>query len=632
MRRRLLFVCFLMCTAFLAAQPAAARPLQKAAYWGSWNVDITQMDTNANRFHVRETHTILITEGVINGGDRQIRLDRVTGIDNIIVREGNRTYRTFNNTPSNSCSGLGVVCLSIVGGEQVIYYNFFAAANTSEQRVISIDYDVRGALRSYAGGDQLWWVAIPDDRPATVAASRITVELPTGVQPQVYATYPNEWTKSGDGSRMTFIAPAQVNAGTYTEVRVQYPHNAAMAAPAWQAGFDASQRTEPLIRLGGVLIAFLIAILGPLLLFIRYLNGRRGLEAVPVPEYLTELPSADSPAVAGTLIDNSADTKDVLATMVDLASRGYLVIETTQERGLLGSHTKYTLHRTDKGNADLKTFENTMLAGLFAAGHTVDLSDLKDKFYSTLAVIKGQLYTQNVAEGYYKDSPEAVRNGWRGLGVFFIVAAGAIFFLTVQKQLASSPFQIALALIGAALGLNGFIFAIFAGAMPHHTPQGELEAKKWRAFKKYLGNLDKSPGVGDADTIFNRYIGYAVAFGLEKQFMRHFGNALTSMPTWYYPAYYYGSPYGYGRRNYSSGMAGFGDVQDGFSGGPGGGGLNQLSGNLSQGLQSLSNDLTGLLNSSASVLSSSPSSSSSGGFSGGGGGGGGSGGGSAGFH
>ena len=58
---------------------------------------------------------------------------------------------------------------------------------------------------------------------------------------------------------------------------------------------------------------------------------------------------ADSltPAEAGTLMDESADMRDITATVVDLAVRGHLRIEERDEKVLLGLMNKkeYVFHR-----------------------------------------------------------------------------------------------------------------------------------------------------------------------------------------------------------------------------------------------------------------------------------------------
>ena len=62
------------------------------------------------------------------------------------------------------------------------------------------------------------------------------------------------------------------------------------------------------------------------------------------------------PGQVGTIIDEQANTLDVTATIVDLAVRGYLTIEEIPKEGWFGK-PDWTLHRTDKADDDLLTYE-----------------------------------------------------------------------------------------------------------------------------------------------------------------------------------------------------------------------------------------------------------------------------------
>ena len=55
-----------------------------------------------------------------------------------------------------------------------------------------------------------------------------------------------------------------------------------------------------------------------------------------IADYLPEPPSDLPPGIAGTLIDESADMQDILATILDLARRGAIEIEEVEEKGFLG--------------------------------------------------------------------------------------------------------------------------------------------------------------------------------------------------------------------------------------------------------------------------------------------------------
>jgi uncharacterized membrane protein len=160
-----------------------------------------------------------------------------------------------------------------------------------------------------------------------------------------------------------------------------------------------------------------------------------------------------------------------------------------------------------------------------------------------------------------------------------------------------------------------------SSAMPVKTRKGSEQKAAWLAFKRYLENITKYTKLEEATDQFDKYLPYAIAFGLDRSWINTFARVNTPIPTWYYPYYgplVYGSPASpsMGR----GGTLGTPSVQG-------------MSNSLAGSLQSMSTGLTTMLNSAASTFQSHPTSSGSGGGWGGGGfsGGGGGGGGSAGF-
>ena len=74
----------------------------------------------------------------------------------------------------------------------------------------------------------------------------------------------------------------------------------------------------------------------------------------------------------------------------------------------------------------------------------------------------------------------------------------------------------------------------FGSAMPAKTRKGAEEAAKWKAFYEYLSNLDKYGNVDEAAQRFAEYLPYAVAFGIDKSWVRRFSQSTSaSIPPWY---------------------------------------------------------------------------------------------------
>ncbi|MEP7289707.1 MAG: DUF2207 domain-containing protein [Chloroflexota bacterium] len=612
----------------LSGQSAHAQN-ERSLHWDRYDVTIDNIVTKSNSFDITESYLLTIDQGPFRFGTASIPLGRTTGIDNVTVSDGGVAL-------SPECDeSPGTFCADTSGGNLNVKYMFTSTAQTGEQREIQFKYSVHGALRSYAGGDQLYWTAVPADRPFSVFASKVTVNMPADRPPQVYTSYPNTWKQTVEGNTLTWIGPGDLGSSGSVEVRVQYAHDPAMTVPAWQAAFDRErdyvEKIQPLVNLGLLALGVLFAIGGPTLIFIQYAKHGRDPEVLVVPEYLTEPPSDEPPGVVGSLITEQANMQYILATLIDLARRGFIVIEQTKTSELLGmlSHTDFVFHRTGIDETGLRDFEKLLMRGVFGGSTQATLASLRNSFYTHISGIQSKLYAALVSDGYFTQSPETTRTTWAAAGGAIAVVAGGLTYGAFKYAASISPF-IGIPFIG--LAITGVAMFFVASYMPAKTAKGAQEAARWKAFRTYLKNIKKYTNVQQATDQFERYMPYAVAFGLNQEWIRQFSPVLTSMPSWYYPTYL-GGPWhnGYQRGMHMNNMNAMGDFSHSVSG-PGG--LNEMSKSMTDGLNAMSTGLTKMLNDASTVMTSKPSSSSggSGGFSGGGSSGGGSsGGGSRGF-
>ena len=67
--------------------------------------------------------------------------------------------------------------------------------------------------------------------------------------------------------------------------------------------------------------------------------------------------------------------------------------------------------------------------------------------------------------------------------------------------------------------------------MPRKTPAGAEAAAKWRAFRNYLDSIERYEKLDEAQGIFDRYLPYAIAFGLESSWVDKFSRVPTASPT-----------------------------------------------------------------------------------------------------
>jgi uncharacterized membrane protein YgcG len=585
--------------------PVDARAQSKTLHWERYDVGIT-VQQNGNLL-IEEQQTIAFTSGSFHYGYRTIPTDKTDGIVDIEVWEGNRQY-------AQSASQSDYTFTVRQDGNELVVYWYFPYTSTSVHAFTFL-YTVKGGVKiNPQEGDSIFWKAIPPDHSFAIKSARVNVRFPAGVDVGDIVVYGAPAESAQEEDTVSFVALHEIPAGQEMEVGIAFgPGLITAQEPQWQSR-EAKAATLNLL-LGALGALLLVGGLSALLL-LWYLRGRDpavGLAA----EYLSEPPSDLPPGIAGTLVDERADMQDVTASLIDLARRGFLeMIETESRPGLLGlgSGSEFTFRRTDRAWDDLLPFERTILKKVFGKRAERPLADLKNHFYTAIPKIKKGLYQQTVKYKFFRTDPDTVRSRYAGLGYALLVLTGGIGFL-LYVMVADTIGAIICPFV--SIGIAAIAVIIIGQAMPAKTRKGAEEAAKWKAFKRYLRDIDRYTRLEEASEQFDRYLPYAVAFGIERSWINKFAAVPTTpVPLWYYPVWM-----GPGRARHSSPSSAGRQAPS----------LDGMSKGMTTGLAGMSAGLTSMLNTAGSTLTSRPQSSGGGsgswgggGFSGGGGGGGGS--------
>jgi uncharacterized membrane protein YgcG len=305
-------------------------------------------------------------------------------------------------------------------------------------------------------------------------------------------------------------------------------------AVGWDKG--ATRRPSVLARVGWFLsgnwpLAFpLLVFFGMLALWSRYGRDPRSL-----PIAVRYEPPGDlSPAEAGTLIDHSVDMRDVTATIVDLAVRGFLKIEEVQESQLLGllhsNDYRFHLLKPEAEWSGLTTHEERVLRGMFGGSQsTVLLSTLKNEFYRHLPGIRDAIFARLKERGYYTSRPDETRRLWLILGGLFVL--GSIHAALFGSRLTGLP-PLTLGLTSALTGLAIIGFGAF---MPRRTLSGARACEAALGFEEFLGRVesDRMERTMRTPETFEKFLPYAMAFAVEEHWVRAFRDIVQSAPSWY---------------------------------------------------------------------------------------------------
>ena len=133
-----------------------------------------------------------------------------------------------------------------------------------------------------------------------------------------------------------------------------------------------------------------------------------------------------NPGEIGALVDEKVDSRDLTASLIGLAVKGFIQVEEIKKEGWIFDTIDYGLSRLKEPDSALSPFERELLDRLFASGPKILISDLKNKFYTHLDPLRDQLFNDLMGKKYFLQSPETIRLRYRytGLAVLGLGLAG----------------------------------------------------------------------------------------------------------------------------------------------------------------------------------------------------------------
>jgi len=466
-------------------------------------------------------------------------------------------------------------------------YKIWVPGADDATHTVNLHYRAKNGLRFFEDHDELYWNVTGDEWDVPIEAATARIELPAGATGVRAIAFNGAY---GSTARDAVVETEGTTVRLTMPKRLEF-HEGLTAVVGWDKGIVAeptrAERALGFFASNWPLAIPIGAFFGMFAIWHRV--GRDPGRLPVVVQY--QPPDHLTPAEAGTLMDAAADMRDITATLVDLAVRGYLRIEETDESLFFGlvKRREYVFHRLEppSGVTGLAPHEEKVLKGIFEHGSTrVELSDLEDEFYRHLPGIRDGIFDRLVSRGLYRARPDTVKSRWLfgGLAVGMLVA---ILGTMIGTSFGLTPLPTILA--GVASGL---IVAAFGRIMPARTVKGARMLERVLGFEEFMRRVEKErfERVVKTPEMFERLLPYAMAFQVERRWARAFRDICHDPPTWY--------------------VGGSGETFD----------LNRFSGRLAD-----------LSSRSQSTMSSSPRSSGGSGFSGGSSGGGSGGGGGGGF-
>lgn len=402
-------------------------------------------------------------------------------------------------------------------------------------RTFVLTYRVRNGLKYFEDHDELYWNVTGDEWDVPIEHASAKIVLPasaTGVRALAF---------TGAYGAREHAATVEVT-GPTIEMRMMRAlgfREGLTAVVGWDKGLVAEPTAADVTGMfltSNWPLSIPVAVFG-IMLRLWYTRGRDPRLRTIAVAY--EPPERLTPAEVGTLADDSPDLCDITATLVDLAVRGFLRIKEQSTEHLFGlwSSIEYIFQRTRPPGdwAGLPKHERLLLQALFDHGsaESVPLSSLENKFYKSLDGIREAIFDSLQTRKYYVQRPDRVKQNYMVGGIVLGMA------LTAGLSALADRWGMApLAFFSAGI-LSGAIVVGFGRIMPARTLQGTRTLEGVLGFEEFLTRVeaDRFERVVKTPELFEKFLPYAMALGVEKNWARAFEPILKTPPSWYQGAH-----------------------------------------------------------------------------------------------
>ncbi|MGA6994454.1 MAG: DUF2207 domain-containing protein, partial [Candidatus Deferrimicrobiaceae bacterium] len=380
------------------------------------------------------------------------------------------------------------------------------------RQVYVIAYTVQNAILFLDGHDELYWNVTGNDWDTTIRSASSTVVVESGQRDIPFRGNCYTGLRGSRNSSCTFLPLGK--GGEFRTGGPLSPREGLTIALGWDKGIVGPpsflQKTVWNLNLaenGVLLIPFVTLVF---MLVHWYRRGKDPDVGDSIPVMYTP-PEEDGqplpPAEVGALSDERLDPKDITASIVNLAVRGFVTIGEIKTAGFLFDRTDYVLEKVKEADNHLPLIEKKLMANLFS-GHSgkVLVSELKYSFYKNLDELKDAVFRRLQSLGYFRGLPGSVKTMYRGIGIGGGVL-GVFIGMITNKVTGGSPGKIV-----AAFVISGLAVFLFAPVMPVKTRKGALALKKIKGFEEFLLRAEKDRLERMADqNLFEKYLPYAIA-------------------------------------------------------------------------------------------------------------------------
>ena len=548
-------------------------------YYQDFEVDIKINEDSS--FDVMEKQTYYL-DGSFGFFKRDISLNKIDAITDIEVLDGEN-----NKIPKSELD------IKSGSGKTHIQWNFSRRYFSEEEKSWTVKYKVHGGISFLKNYDEIYWNAIPQNRAVPIENVKVIVSLPDDreFRSDLIKIY-SEQTLSQDyyfrnNNTQAIFTGENLKSDTNLTIAVGFPKNI-VSQSAYYKDFLT-------IYCGYILsiIIFLSCVITGAIYWYKTEKSREGKRAI-VPQY--EPPQNLRPAMAEVIVKEKLTNKGLSATIIDLAVRGYVKIEEDPKTGfaktlhylvkiivvvlffigvtiiaqvIFDDSTSSPWHlkvifllvfimflvklKREKqsgcvdykiikikhidhyeNDSNLEDYEKKYLNAFFSSKDYFSTKELKKDparskiLFNKIKKVKDKIYEETELDtGAFERGLTIEKNK----NIIFAILT-FVTFLSLQIFFANAGinqfFILALTMTVSIIGLYAFI-----KYEARLSNQGIKMKEDWLGFKMYLETAEKHRMQNLKPEFFEKYLSYAMIFGVEKKWAKAFESMHMSSPSWY---------------------------------------------------------------------------------------------------
>ncbi len=544
----------------------------KEYYYQDFEVDIKINEDST--FDVTEKQTYFL-DGSFGFFNRDISLNKIDAITNIEVFDGDN--KKIPKSDLEISSGFG---------EKHIQWNFLRRNFSEEEKSWTVKYKVHGGISFLRNYDEIYWNTVPPDRTVPIKNVKVTVSLPNNEKfrsdlIEIYSeqTLPKNYYFRYNDTQAVFEG-RNLKSNTNFTIAVGFQKGIVSQLAYWK-GFL-------IIYYGYILsiIIFLSCVIIGFAYWYKTEKSREGKRAI-VPQY--EPPQNLRPAMAEVIVKEKLTSKGLAATIIDLAVRGYVKIEEEPESKLKtatrfvviiftiiflivtavilynskqvdsfipfvimfmfvliffaflfkknsykSSDYKVSKIKPYENDPNLEDYEEKYLRALFGSKDYFSTKEIKKDrikaraLYKKIKKVKDKIYEETELDtGAFEVglTTEKIKNAIFIVLVFIILIFLRFFIASFGSN---QLFVLMLTVVVSVIGLYAFI-----KYEARLSDQGIKLKEDWLGFKMYLETAEKYRMQNLKPEFFEKYLPYAMIFGVEKKWAKAFEALNISPPSWY---------------------------------------------------------------------------------------------------